>query len=380
MPEGNAAAVHMTELQKYYDELGIETIVATSACGRLDLGRKKLKKLIQAPNPWKRSNAYFLRTFGEIWAAIAIGIKIRFSIECRKAERVVVYSPSIFWSLSLRIAKLSSDKVRLIVRDIFPLWLLNAGLLQKSALSYKLLNWVAALQFKSTDRIYVQSSSDEQLIRKEYSTSGKQFYLLQTWMSKSSYKITSDTAKYIDPAKTNVLWLGNMGVAQNRDFVISVIAKILEIGTSVKFNIVGVKAHDRDVLKGILDKLDEHQRKCLEIIDYLTHEECAQLAIRSDVGMFSVGKQTTDGNVPGKFVTYVMAGLPVFGLCPEKSTISSIVLNNEIGQCCSDENIESVVEKFTETIAGLKDLKNSNEYFIQNHSIDYATTMLMEGK
>lgn len=378
MPEGNAAGVLMTELQKYYDELGIETIVATSACGVLDLGCEKLKKLIQVSNPWKRSNAYFLRTFGEIWAAIVIGIKIRFSIECRNADRVVVYSPSIFWSLSLRIAKLSSDKVRLIVRDIFPLWLLNAGILQKSALSYKLLNWVAALQFQSADRIYVQTKSDEQLIKKEYSISGKKFYLLQTWMKKSFYKITSDTAKYIDPAKTNVLWLGNMGVAQNRDFVISVIEKILETETLVKFNIVGLKTHDRDVLNFVLEKLDDHQRKCIEIIDYLTHEECAQLAYRSDLGMFSLGKQTTDGNVPGKFVTYVMAGLPVFGLCPEKSTISSIVSNNEIGQCCSDENIESVVEKFTETIAGLKDLMNSNEYFIQNHSIDYAATILME--
>ena len=44
-------------------------------------------------------------------------------------ERVIVYS-SIFWALTLKILKKNPQKVRLIVRDIFPLWLLTAGILK----------------------------------------------------------------------------------------------------------------------------------------------------------------------------------------------------------------------------------------------------------
>ena len=47
LPEGNAAAVHMSELQKYYDDVGIETVVATSSEGELNLGRKHIKKIIK---------------------------------------------------------------------------------------------------------------------------------------------------------------------------------------------------------------------------------------------------------------------------------------------------------------------------------------------
>ena len=67
LPEGNAAAVHMSELQKHYDGLGVETIIATSASGSLDLGNENLIKIIQFPNKWKRSDKLALRAIGELF-------------------------------------------------------------------------------------------------------------------------------------------------------------------------------------------------------------------------------------------------------------------------------------------------------------------------
>ena len=75
LPEGNAAAVHMSELQKYYDGFGVETIIATSALGSLDLGNKNLIKIIQFPNMERSDKS--LRAIGELFSALN-WIMIRF--------------------------------------------------------------------------------------------------------------------------------------------------------------------------------------------------------------------------------------------------------------------------------------------------------------
>ena len=98
LPEENAAAVHMSELQKFYDDLGAETMIATSASGYLDVGQKNLKGVFRFPNKWKRSNIFILRAFGEILSATLIGLLLRFEKKVKSVDRVIVYSPSVFWS------------------------------------------------------------------------------------------------------------------------------------------------------------------------------------------------------------------------------------------------------------------------------------------
>ena len=64
----------------------------------------------------------------------------------------------------------------------------------------------------------------------------------------------------------------------------------------------------------------------------MTHENCVQLAIRSDLGIFSLGGHTTP-EMPGKFITYIMSGLPVFGVCAKETKGGSVIINNNLGYC-----------------------------------------------
>lgn len=63
LPEGNAAAVHMSELEEYLHELGHEVILCTSASGALDASYQAEKLIKQVPNPWKRSKKIFTTCF-----------------------------------------------------------------------------------------------------------------------------------------------------------------------------------------------------------------------------------------------------------------------------------------------------------------------------
>jgi len=378
LPEGNAAAVHMSELQKYYDDSGVETIIATSALGDLDLGNENLIKIIRFPNKWKRSDKLVLRAIGELFSAIVIGIMIRFYYKPKNIERVIVYSPSIFWALTLKILKINEQKVRLIVRDIFPLWLLNAGILKKSSPAFIVLNVIAKLQFKMAGRVFLQAEQDIEAIKYEYHVDISKLFLLQTWMNKDAFKPVSELDKLISKANRNLLWLGNMGVAQNRDFIISMLKNLVAKEKDVSINLVGLKDHDCKHLEEALSALNDDQRRRIEIIKYLTHDYCVQLAIRSDLGIFSLGGHTTSGNVPGKFITYIMAGLPVFGVCDKDTKISSIVMNNHLGYCYNGKCSAAAAADLLRTLNTYYEKEALDNYFMTYHSTENAAKLLLE--
>lgn len=377
LPEGNAAAVHMSELEQSLDEIGHEVVLFTSASGALDARLRTNKIIKQIPNPWKRSKKYLLRVLGEIISAIVLGLVARFSKDCKNIDKVVVYSPTIFWAITLKFAKFKPKKVLLIVRDIFPYWLLKAGLLRETNLAYLSLNFIAKLQFKKASRIYIQSESDAQLLREQYYIPENKIAILNTWMKPVEFKPSLRVNEFIDKKSKNVLWLGNMGIAQNRDFVITVIKNALKLNGSMKFNVVGLKAHDRNALQRALMYIAEPDKKRVRIIEHLTHEECAQLALRSDLGLVSLGPQTTDGNIPGKFITYTMTGLPVFALCEEQSAISKIIVMERLGQVYHGQDAARGAGVLVETLRNRYDKQNIHRYFASQHSIETAVQTLL---
>ena len=303
---------------------------------------------------------------------------IRFSCKPKHFERVIVYSPSIFWALTLKILNINPQKVRLIVRDIFPLWLLTAGILKKFSPAFMFLNMIAKLQFKMAGRVFLQSEQDIDLVKNEYCVGISNLFLLQTWMNKEYFKPVNELDKLISKDNKNLLWLGNMGVAQNRDFVISMLKNVLIKDNNVNINVVGLKEHDCKHFEESLWDIDEDQRQRIAITKYLTHHYCVQLAIRSDLGIFSLGGHTTSGNVPGKFITYMMAGLPVFGVCAKNSKIGSIVLNNYLGYYYSGECPATAATELLRTLNTCYKKELLDNYFITHHSTENAAKLLLE--
>ena len=376
LPEGNAAAVHMSELQQHYDEAGYMTMVATSAEGDLDFGRKHLKKIIQVPNKWKRSNKFIRRGISELICALFIGLKLRFCEERKDIERIVVYSPSIFWGITLKIMNADPGKVRLIVRDVFPFWLLCAGILKKSSAQFKILDLFAKIQWKMASRIFLQSEQDVRLLKEEYHVEASKLSLLQTWMNKVTSKTVIRVENLISVKNKNLLWLGNMGIAQNRDFVVEMLKQVVVSDPRVNVNIVGLKEHDRTFLEKAISSLNNSTRLRIQITKQLTHENCVQLALRSDLGIFSLGDQTTPGNVPGKFVTYVMAGLPVFGVCGENTKVNSVVKNYSLGTCFRGQCAHAAASELLCTLYRKHDRALIERYFDTYHSTENATRAL----
>ena len=379
MPEGNAAAVHMTELANKLSQLGHTIYICTSANERIRETLVHPAEVFQFKNPWKRSNKYVRRALGEMISALILGFMLRFSRKSLAFEKIIVYSPTIFWALTLLLVRRKNLTVDLIVRDMFPLWLMHAGILQKRSFQYKILNIVAKLQFLLADNIYVQSKIDQNMLIDAYNLSESKIKELNTWMDKVAFEPDFQPRNFFNEEGKHILWLGNMGIAQNRDLVIDVICHALALDTSLHFNLVGIKEHDKRFFERKIYGMEKHFTDRINLIPSLSHVDCVQMAYRSDLGFLSLSDKTTSGNIPGKFVTYLMSGLPVFALCDDKTSISEVINANSLGAAFDGKSPNDCAIRLVEAIK--KDFNASviKNYFDLNHATQSAVEILLGG-
>ena len=82
-----------------------------------------------------------------------------------KPDLVVWYSPSIFFGILILLLKLRYKfHAYLILRDIFPEWANDLGLIKKS-LPYYFFKFIASLQYFAANTIGVQSKSNIKYVK-----------------------------------------------------------------------------------------------------------------------------------------------------------------------------------------------------------------------
>ena len=135
----NSSGRHMIDLVKEFDKRGYYCEVITN------IGKKKS----DLPNTRVRSLGVrvqglsnLLRFMYEIVTPFILYLKYRKTFKTIDIQAVVVYSPSIFWYIFVNLlGKRIKGQKLLIVRDIFPLWLADVGLVKKTSLTYRILNY-----------------------------------------------------------------------------------------------------------------------------------------------------------------------------------------------------------------------------------------------
>ena len=125
----------------------------------------KTKKLtyISIKNSNLKSENNYLRAVGEI-AAI---LKIRSFYNKKNFpnfDQVIVYSPSIFWSIFL--LKLKKKLVTIKLGDLYPKWLVDHKIINKFSLNYLFLKFFEMLLYLQADNIYVQTKKDIKYLSK----------------------------------------------------------------------------------------------------------------------------------------------------------------------------------------------------------------------
>ena len=202
--------------------------------------------------------------------------------------------------------------------------------------------------------------------------------MLETWYKTDNNEklLPKNILQKIPKDKKILLYIGNMGLAQDQDFFIKLVKK-MRFDESFVFLVVGTKEKDK---KNLEAEKQKNGLNNLIILDSI--EQCFVEAIckTSFIGIFSLDNRHTTHNIPGKFLQYLSSGLPVLGLCG-KGDVSNLVIANEFGRVYGGRDPDEAYEIIKLLDHDIESKKISPEklkcYVRENLSVKFAVKKIL---
>jgi glycosyltransferase involved in cell wall biosynthesis len=307
-------------------------------------------QVLRLKSPHIKDISYISRTLGELIMPFAMLWQLKKSpLADEKWDGVVWYAPSIFHGpLVSKLKKSSVCKSYLIIRDIFPEWAVDMGLMGRG-LPYQFFNAVARYQYSVADVIGVQTPGNKQYFRSWLKKSGRQLKVLQNWLDNPVHVRCSIRIEDTLLAGRKILvYAGNMGVAQGMDIIID-LAEKLRSRKDIGFLFVG-RGSGLSRLKVVA------QSKQLDntiFFDEIDPDEIPDLYAQCNIGIVALDQRHKSHNIPGKFLTYIQSGLPVLANINAGNDLAEIIRDQGIGQVCETNRVDellSLVEKLLDQI------------------------------
>lgn len=305
---------------------------------------------------------YMRRTLGELMLSTMMLRGLRKSpLANVKWDAVVWYSPTIFLGqLVGALKKQSGARSYLILRDIFPEWAVDMGLLKKGPI-YSFFKFFERLQYSMADVIGVQSPSNLEYLAAWAQQPGRRLEVLQNWLAPASNMGCSISVNDGPLAGRRIVaYAGNMGIAQGMDMVVS-LASRLKHRKDIGFLLVG-RGSDVTRLKALaaeqaLDNVAFH--------DEIEPKEIPGLLAQVHVGLVMLDPRHKTHNVPGKFITYMQAGLPVLARINQGNDLAKLISEERVGRAY----VGSSVDDFCGAAIAVCDAPDKDEMAIRARAL-----------
>jgi glycosyltransferase involved in cell wall biosynthesis len=331
-PLRTSAAVQLRDLAQQFAALGHRpvVIVPSQLSGkRWEIDRLDGVEVLRVGAPPTRSPSMVRRALAELWLPFAMYRNIRKSpFAAARWDLLVWYSPPIFFGPLIAAMHRRSKAWRyLILRDIFPEWAVDLGLMPRGPV-YLFFKAIAAFQYSMADVIGVQTPSNLAYLAGWEKPPRRRVEVLHNWLAATPPGPCSIVVENTALAGRKIfVYIGNMGVAQGMDIFMELIGALrhrddigfLFVGRGSEFARLQAEKTSRE-LDNVLffDEIDS-----LEIPGLL--EQC-------QVGMVALHPDHRTHNIPGKFVSYMHYGLPVLARVNAGTDLQHLIEENEVGK------------------------------------------------
>lgn len=353
-PVRTSAAAQLKDLAIEFDKQGISPLVIIPDS---ELGQAwKLEllngvRILRLKSPKTKDMSYIRRTMAEFFMPYCMWMHYLMSpLSSEKLDGVIWYSPTIFWAPFVkRLKRNSSCRSYLILRDIFPEWALDLGLMRRG-LAYRFFKWIEASQYKIADTIGVQSANNLQYFKNWPPFNLKNIEVLQNWLSESSPGICSISVGNTFLAGRKIfVYAGNMGVAQGMGVVLDLAESLLK-RVDIGFLMVGRGSEYGDLKQQALNRSLNN----ILFFDEIDSAEIPALYRQCSIGMVILDPRHKTHNIPGKFLSYMQAGLPVLAKINPGNDLVDLINKTKVGSAYSGSSVEelrdiaeSLVDKLT---------------------------------
>jgi glycosyltransferase involved in cell wall biosynthesis len=270
-------------------------------------------------------------------------------------DGIVYYSPTIFWGLLVkRLRSQWKCNSYLILRDIFPQWTVDNGLMNKKSPIYWYFKFFEWLNYNSAGKIGVMSPSNIEFFKSKKQDISK-FEVLFNWMKIP--EILENTCKYRKELnlenKIVFFYGGNIGHAQKMIILVNLAKRLLD-NTQVHFLFVG-KGDEVELI------LREKEAAKLENITYhkpVDQDTYFQMLNEFDVGLFSLHPDHKTHNFPGKLLGYMAYAKPILGCVNAGNDLKEVVNEAGAGFVVDATDSEGLYEAAVKMVAS-KELRDT---------------------
>jgi glycosyltransferase involved in cell wall biosynthesis len=327
-----SGAVQMRDLVREFADQGHQpTVVTPVPCLKTpweyewDAGVRVLR--VRTP-PTKDVN-YFIRTLNEtrLTSALTRGMR-RAGMSLSEWEGVVWYSPTIFLGrLAGKIRRNSNCRSYLILRDIFPEWAVDMGLMGRG-LPYRYFKYVEFSQYSQADTVGVQTEANLPYLENWAKGTKHRLEVLENWLSPAPIRPCRINLSLTSLAGCKVFaYTGNMGVAQDLDLFIEMAVQF-KSRDDVGFLFVG-RGSEKIRLTAAAKR---NQLDKVIFFDEIEPSEIPGLLSQCHVAMLALSPQHKSHNIPGKFLTYLQAGMPVLARINPGNDLEQLISKTKVGQ------------------------------------------------
>ncbi|GKW23606.1 glycosyltransferase WbuB [Pectobacterium carotovorum subsp. carotovorum] len=303
------------DLACYYVSLGYEITVITPA-------EKQKEKLVQCQldsvNIWYFSSGAIKdvnktkRAINETLLSFRAWNAISSKIGPETFDGIIYYSPSIFWgSLVSKIKRRCKCKAYLVLRDLFPQWIIDAGMIRKGSFIEKYFRFFEKHSYNQANVIGLMSERNKLLFDKitnhSYPTD-----ILRNWATLNPYtpfsKVVNIRNKLNLENKVIYFYGGNIGHAQDMANLMR-LAKSMSVYDKAHFLFVG----QGDEVRLVNQLAKEWNLKNFTYLPSVNQKEFKNILADIDIGLFSLSAQHTAHNFPGKLLGYMVQSIPILG-------------------------------------------------------------------
>lgn len=333
-PSPKSAAKLFYDLAQELLALGHHTTVLTpshSISEKFEFRVEDGIRVLRVRTPLLKAGSRVLRVVREARLPFIVWKSAQKALREDKYDLVVFYSPTIFWGpVVARLKRLFGCPAYLFLRDIFPQWALDAGLLRKGPLYY-FFRAVELHQYSVADAIAVQSNGDVGYFDRQPEQVRGKIEVVYNWAPSSEGPLPASNFRQtlgLD-RKTVFFFGGTFGQAQNMDAIVK-LAISLHADDSIAFLLAG-SGSETSRLKSWVEK--ERLQNFL-FLPPLNQREYLSLVSEIDVGLVSLSRDLKTHNIPGKSLSYAYFSKPVLASVNPGAEFGALVREFEAGLVC----------------------------------------------
>lgn len=341
-PFRTSGAVQLRDLSREFVRQGHELTVLLPSADlekRWELTEMDGVRILRLRAPRTKDIGYMRRTINEFLMPFAMQRSLRQSpLSHEKWEGVIWYAPSIFHGpLALSLKRKNNCKGYLIIRDIFPEWAADMGLMSRG-LPYLFFKAISKFQYAVANIIGVQTPGNRRYFENWAQKGGRKLEVLNNWLDRPADTRCSIRLETTILANCKVfVYAGNMGIAQGMDIVLELADKLKE-RVDVGFLFVG-RGSEAKRLKELAGR--RGLSKVL-FFDEIDPDEIPDLYAQCSIGIVALDPRHKSHNIPGKFLTYMQSGLPVLANVNAGNDLAKLIRDEQVGYVCESNELEEL--------------------------------------